>query len=1301
MLVSLFNANGLSGRLDRVLNFQEENKIDLMLITETHFTPNSSTKNPIFSHTKTSDGTINGGRKAKGGIAGYLHHTHDPSLIEHLIVDPDCNYVIFRWCGAVFGLGYFPPDHSDIQEKMFELIEQTLDTAADAPCVILGDFNARMGAFSGDSNTNPRGMALKEYLQQTDRVTLQLPEQGIWTSFGGATGMGCGVTDIVLCGGGIETANYIVYEENSLGGSDHRPLVFNIPTGPPPEADNRQFERFNIRRFMNEDVVSKYTQTLDARIDEVLHVVEDPETTSDTAWQTMKGWIHEAGMASCGLFRFSRKPRFAGDFFTLQITDLQEQVVEKESTVALLRRDRRTPRPVLREATHELSLLNKELNEALATRRRDLFHVSADNLAHPQEAAAFLRRIKGQKEAKAKRGCQLDPARMNEHEAYFKQTFGADSPDLPQTPDPPIFPGSEPRPVSYELAKTIISKVALGKAAGCDGIPGEFYAYGGGSMVRAVAALLTKVCSSSQIPEEWTVANIVPVYKNKGDITKMENYRPIALTCVIRRMCEQVLIRDLEREISCLHDNQGGFRLRRSTLDQAFCLHEIMVSNPGTHLVLLDFKAAYDTVDRRLLWQKLRTEFHVPPGMVFMLSALFDHNSSTLLIKNSRSSRIPNKQGLLQGSSLSPLLFNFFIDSLARELHSEPLRLRTGGQPLNSLLFADDVVLCFQNIASGRTLVGRSEDWARRNNMRFAPHKCIHIAPTSPTADSDSDRSDDADTPLRQQALMIYNTPISKQASAKYLGLYFNALGLDFARNIQEKCVKAQGVTKLLGDVGMNGNGWVYSASALAYKMFIRPVLEYGIALKPLSTKEVEPLQKCQSAALRKILGAPSNTSIGAMHALLLMEPMSHRNLILNAQFSARLFNNNDQSIPAVRIWWNKIAMGKQSKLNPEAASLVQLGTYHNPLYAKASHISHVTTILRHPRRGPELSAEEASRKVLPTATVVKAFTGTQKKTMARAAIIKFKNSAGKSVSNSFELNHTEGYRAICLPNPDIPRNDRLIITKWLLGTICQHQNCANCEEAPELSREHGLECAGAREWCNNYFAEDMPEVFDEQAGDNPKATWLDRVLNAVRHNHEGWVNTGLSQTIQVILIKCRGLVQRLNGYWGPPLNEDGDAEAHAARWPGSQSGSQAASVSNVNYSQVGNQRQTAQRAETATLRNRQRGRPTANNPNRLRYGHHSLEALLASQASPHRPNEEEGISAASTQPCLPFSSEEVFNGGHPENAASQVGFFEDDEAMNNWATQGLAPSQATRMEAPRSRSEASSNRLGASKGVG
>jgi hypothetical protein len=55
-----------------------------------------------------------------------------------------------------------------------------------------------------------------------------------------------------------------------------------------------------------------------------------------------------------------------------------------------------------------------------------------------------------------------------------------------------------------------------------------------------IAPVLTKwfntLSRTAYFPEEWKTAIIVPIFKDKGSVLDIANYRPIALTSCVRRV---------------------------------------------------------------------------------------------------------------------------------------------------------------------------------------------------------------------------------------------------------------------------------------------------------------------------------------------------------------------------------------------------------------------------------------------------------------------------------------------------------------------------------------------------------------------------------------------------------------------------------------------------------------------------------------------------------------------------------------------------------------------------------------------
>lgn len=77
------------------------------------------------------------------------------------------------------------------------------------------------------------------------------------------------------------------------------------------------------------------------------------------------------------------------------------------------------------------------------------------------------------------------------------------------------------------------------------------------------------------IPDEWLVGIVKPIYKNKGDPTHPENYRPITLLSCLGKLFTCILSNRLEiyaSEIDVISESQAGFRKNYSTLDHIITL---------------------------------------------------------------------------------------------------------------------------------------------------------------------------------------------------------------------------------------------------------------------------------------------------------------------------------------------------------------------------------------------------------------------------------------------------------------------------------------------------------------------------------------------------------------------------------------------------------------------------------------------------------------------------------------------------------------------------------------------------------
>ena len=157
-----------------------------------------------------------------------------------------------------------------------------------------------------------------------------------------------------------------------------------------------------------------------------------------------------------------------------------------------------------------------------------------------------------------------------------------------------------------------INSLKNNKSPGVDNILNEFLKYCPNELLPVIVKLFNIVLDSGIIPSEWTIGVIKPLYKNKGDINDVNNYRGITLLSCIGKLFTSVLNSRLYSYLTnenILGNEQAGFRPKHSTLDHIFALHILSKSyidqNKQLFCAFVDYSKAFDFIDRTYLWQKL------------------------------------------------------------------------------------------------------------------------------------------------------------------------------------------------------------------------------------------------------------------------------------------------------------------------------------------------------------------------------------------------------------------------------------------------------------------------------------------------------------------------------------------------------------------------------------------------------------------------------------------------------------------------------------------------------------------------
>ena len=261
-------------------------------------------------------------------------------------------------------------------------------------------------------------------------------------------------------------------------------------------------------------------------------------------------------------------------------------------------------------------------------------------------------------------------------------------------------------------------------------------------------------------------------------------------------------------------------------------------------LAFCDLAKAYDSVDRSLMYLKLRS-VGLGGKELKLIQSMYFNDCVQVRIQEGLSAPLWFEKGVKQGCSLSPLLFSLYMAGLGQALHESRLGIRMGRQYVSALFFADDLVLVSRSRRTGmESLIDIVVNFCKDMKMKLSPTKTFIITNKS-----------------TGQPWMVDDQALEEVLVAKYLGVNIQVQGRSLVGQYERTMLsRARTFSHTIMGLSKSGLDRASVARTLWEGCAIPAVLYCCESFAP-TAKTIRELEAVQNAVARFILQVPQCTS--------------------------------------------------------------------------------------------------------------------------------------------------------------------------------------------------------------------------------------------------------------------------------------------------------------------------------------------------------------------------------------------------------------------------------------------------------
>ena len=854
MRFATWNVEGLQTKETLATNFANSNHFQAFVLTETWLKPNSC---PQLSDNAwqrldcASEYNHPNARRPKRGISLLTRRELATSSVA---TDRYHRWCIWRVESYFIAGVYIEPSASP---EIFQATLRTLGSALNnaiqsrpGPVCVLGDFNSRLGPFTGDIITSNRSSMLIDFsikfeLSILNEAMKRSPERWTYVSPSGSS-----IVDFILVKGFLR-ANISVWQPPAP--TPYQVVVTEACLAQLPAFDEADRWSWSRKSFSRKTTSSLCSDLLQPWLNGLTMLWSDAQVDLDECFQDCE-------------------------------QDILAKIEELYDFTCLSLRT---------------ALINVACWEPEKSRRprRTGAHIDWKSIGESSNSF-FLSKVKRGLDAHAESSSAANAVSKPSEQQFadfYSELFRAkpDSPSMTKIRIPRRTSDVPDDELIIFNAKSIESRISYApwlRAMGPDNLPIDLFKCCPEASSVMLSIMFKVMWTHQVVPPQWCGAHMNPIPKKSNDLSTPDNWRGIALHSHLRKLYERI-VRKFLRKNDWLktHQLQTGFQRGSGPLDACYVVDELISRYQKLRrplfVALLDIRKAFDRAPRALIWQTL-LDRACPPHIVGTMQALFDNCSVTVCVDGVKSAPAYLELGVPQGSVLSPDCFNLLLDPLPELLiaaagegcpsirspmtarlsspaaerpaqpavpdssppvqeSSLPVQERPSAIMIPAIMYADDISLYHHDPIRMQSMLDLCSSFVKSRHLQFSISKCVFSPPVK--------------NPDIQ--FFIDGVPLEKPLETELLGVTLVQGEFSPTRQLTNRIAKSSSaLIKIRQLGGLSTPHLSLARKRLLITAWVRAKAEYGVSITRHPTKNLKSFDLVMKSCAAKCLGVSRGT---------------------------------------------------------------------------------------------------------------------------------------------------------------------------------------------------------------------------------------------------------------------------------------------------------------------------------------------------------------------------------------------------------------------------------------------------------